>query len=292
MLKSVFAGLVGVAVVAIRCACAQEFGHSPIEPAVAVQPTPPQFDSFGPVNPPLTPGTAPPLAAPPVVVPEEPKPPVKLWEGSFEFGLNGTEGNSRTFNLRFGSKVKRKTEFNILSADLDYRRDSANSIDTANKALLDWRYEHLFPESPWTCYVHGTVDYDEFKVYDLRVSLDAGLGYRFIKSDSTNLTGRFGGGTSREFGGPNEEFVPEAVFGVDFDHKINSRHKVVFSSEYRPDVTDFGNCRLTNKAAWEILLDEAMHLSMKLSVLDRYDTTPGEKEPNDLDYSVMLMWSF
>lgn len=291
MFKPILAGLVGIAL-AIQFASAQEFGHSPLQAERAVQATPPPTDFPGPMDQTLPPDATQTPAALPAVVPGEAKPPVKLWEGSFELGLNGTEGNSRTFNFRFGAKVKRKTEFNILSADLDYRRDSANSIDTANKALLDWRYEHLFSESPWTCFVHGTVDYDEFKVYDLRVSLDAGLGYRFIKNDSTNLTGRFGGGTSREFGGPNEEFVPEAVFGLDFDHKINSRHKLVFSSEYRPDVTDFENFRLTNKAAWEILLDEAMHLSMKLSVLDRYDATPGEKEPNDLDYSVMLMWSY
>src|SRR5687768_4846198 len=32
------------------------------------------------------------------------------WEGSVELGLSGTEGNTETFNVRFGLKAKHKTE--------------------------------------------------------------------------------------------------------------------------------------------------------------------------------------
>lgn len=55
---------------------------------------------------------------------------------------------------------------------------------------------------------------------------------------------------------------------------------------------DFANYRLNSKAAWEVLLGEEMHLSMKVGVLDRYDSYSNGKEPNDLDYFVTLLWSF
>jgi putative salt-induced outer membrane protein YdiY len=221
-----------------------------------------------------------------------PAPPPKLWEGSFEFGLDGSEGNTQTFNLRVGADLKRKSKFHILAFDLDYYKSSNASIETANRAFLDWRYERLFDPSPWTWFVHGTVDYDEFQAFDLRVALDTGLGYHFIKTDTTSLLGRFGGGFSREIGGPNDRYVPEGVFGLDFEHQLNKRQKLTATVDYTPDVTNFGNYRVNSKAGWEVVLDEEANLSLKVSVLDRYDSTPNGLRPNDLDYAVTLLWSF
>jgi putative salt-induced outer membrane protein YdiY len=218
--------------------------------------------------------------------------PPKLWEGGVELGLNGSEGNSETFDLHFGAKLKRKTEFNILSSELDYKKNSSQSVETANKAFLESRFEHLFQESRWTCFVHNIEDYDEFKAYDLRVSVDAGLGYQLVKNDLSALIGRVGGGTTREIGGPDDTWIPEAVFGLEGEHKINKRQKLSASVEFRPDVTDFANYRVNMKAAWEVLLDEETHLSMKVSILDRYDSYADGSKPNDLDYALTLLWSF
>ena len=59
-----------------------------------------------------------------------------------------------------------------------------------------------------------------------------------------------------------------------------------------PDVTDFLDYRLKSKASWEVLLDEETNLSLKVSLLDRYDSTPNGKKANDLDYTLTLLWSF
>jgi putative salt-induced outer membrane protein YdiY len=296
--RSLLIGLVGLSVVA-QTAYAQEFFQESFLDAAGPQLTPlPPLDAEEQAPNLFTLPNAPRVAPEQAMVPEdlsvqsEPKPVAKLWEGNLEMGVNGTEGNSQTFNLRFGAKLKRKTEWNSLSADLDYRRDSADSQETANRAFLDWRFEHFFKDSPWTWFVHGTVEYDEFQAFDLRVALDTGLGYQFIDTDMTNLIGRFGGGTSREIGGPDDEFLPEAVFGLDFEHKINKRHKLTLTLEYRPDVTDCADYRLNSKAGWEILLDEAMNLSMKITASDRYDSTPHGAKPNDLDYALLMLWGF
>ncbi len=261
----------------------------PVPPAVDPQ-TPPPVPTPSAEAPLVAPQT--PLTGPVVAAPAEVKPPPKVWEGSVELGLNGAEGNSQTFNLRGGAKVKRKTEANVFTNELDYRKDSADAVDTANKAFLDSRWEHLFGQSPWTWFAHLTFDYDEFQAWDTRLAGDMGLGYRLLKSEATQLTARLGGGASREFGSPDEETKPEGVFGLEFEQKLNSRHKITASAEYRPDVTDFADYRLVSKAGWEILLDEALHLSMKLGVADRYDSTPEGRKPNDLDYSLVLMFNF
>lgn len=257
-----------------------------------------------------------PLVAPEAVVPEEellvpdagdvlsetefaeaevdrpPTPPPKIWEGSFELGINGSEGNSQTFNSRFGADLKRESQYHVLSADFDYRRDSNNSIETANRAFLDWKAERLFQESPWTWFVHGTLDYDEFQAFDLRIAVDTGLGYRIIETDTLSLSSRFGGGFSHEIGGPDDSYVPEMVFGLDLDYQLTERQKITAKADYTPDVTNFGDFRLISDVGWQILLDEEMNLSLKASMLDRYDSTPNGARPNDLDYALTLLWSF
>jgi putative salt-induced outer membrane protein YdiY len=224
-----------------------------------------------------------------VVVPEAPK---KPWEGHVELGLDGSEGNSQRVNFRFGADAKLKTDHDAIGLDFDYHRNTSHSEETAHRAFFDWKYEWLFADSPWTWFAHGTVDYDEFKAFDVRVSIDAGLGYQFIDTEVTTLVGRCGGGWSREIGGPDDEYVPEAVFGMDFERQLTERQKLTATVDYTPDVTDFRDFRLKTKAAWEVVLDAEMNLSLKLSVLDRYDSTPHDAKANDVDYAATLLWSF
>jgi len=218
--------------------------------------------------------------------------PVKLWKGSVELGLNGSDGNSRTLDFRFGAKGKRKVPGRVLSFDLDYHRGSTDSRETTHRAFLDWRHDWLFEETPWTLFLHGIVEYDEFKPFDLRVSTNAGLGYQFIKDDLTALTGRLGGGFSHEIGSPDDSYVPELIAGLDYEHKLTKRQTLAATIDYTPDVTNFNDYRLNTKASWTILLDEEPSLNLKLFVLNRFDSTPHGARPNDLDYSAVLLWKF
>ncbi len=219
-------------------------------------------------------------------------PPPKLWTGNFDMGLNGSEGNSRLFNVRFGSQAQRKTPRDILTLKLNYVRTNANSRNTVDRLFFDGREEWPLADSPWTIYVHETTEYDQFRAFDARITGDAGLGYQFIKNDLTTLTGRFGPGVSHEFGGPDNRWVPEAVFGMALSHQLSKYHQLNATVDYFPDVTDFGSYRVNSQASWQILLDEINNLSLKFSVIDRYDSTPNGAQPNDLDYAATLVWSY
>ena len=41
---------------------------------------------------------------------------------------------------------------------------------------------------------------------------------------------------------------------------------------------------------WQIDLDRPKNVSVKLSLVDRYDSTPDGVEPNNFDYAVLLIW--
>ncbi len=214
------------------------------------------------------------------------------WEGNVELGLNGTDGNTQTFNVRFGVTAKHKTETFVQAIQLTSIQKSANGVTTANTALIDGRLEWPMPGSRWNYFIHGLTEYDEFKAFDVRLSGDTGFGYEFIQNNMTTLITRTGVAFSNEIGGPDNTVHPELLFGGEYKHKFNATHSVSMKADYFPKVTEFSDFRLNSQFSWEIALAQAWGLSLKLSVIDRYDSTPQGKRPNDLDYSTLLLWTF
>lgn len=213
------------------------------------------------------------------------------WDGSFEIGINGTEGNAESMSFRTGGNLKRKVDQWEFTTDIIYAKTLANGVETQHNAIYNAGYEWFFgPTSPWSHFGKLNLEYDEFKAFDLRLVLNAGLGYQFWKSDITSLKGRFGAGTSHEINGPDDRWVPEAVFGADYTHQWSKRQKLNLTTDYFPEWDDFHNYRLVTSLGWEYLLDDTSNLSLKLSVNDRYDSTPNGRKPNDVIYSLLLLW--
>jgi putative salt-induced outer membrane protein YdiY len=214
------------------------------------------------------------------------------WEGNVELGLNGTDGNSETFNVRFGVTAKYKTESLWRSVQLTSIQKRANGKTTANTALLDGRLEWPMPGSRWNYFMHGLLEYDEFKAFNTRLSADTGFGYEFLQNEQTTLMGRSGLAVSREISGPDNAVHPELLLGGEYKHRFNEFHSISGKTEFYPSVLDFGDFRLNSQASWEMALSKIWGLSLKLSIIDRYDSTPQGARPNDLDYSTLLIWSF
>lgn len=214
------------------------------------------------------------------------------WDGSVEFGLNGQNGNSNAENTRFGFDLSRETERTNWDIDFIYNKATNDDIETANNALFQSNWDFKLRRPRWTSFAKLGLEYDEFKDFDIRLFLNGGLGYYFIQTPTTTLRGRFGSGVSREFGGVDEEWKPEAVFGLDLEHQLSDRQKIKIINDYYPNWSDFSDYRLVTDASWQLLLDAATNLSLKVGALNRYDSTPNGAEPNDLNYSVLLLWAF
>ncbi len=214
----------------------------------------------------------------------------KPWDATFELGIDATDGNSETLTFRTGADFKRKIDWSDLRIDVNYVRGSANRVETKNHAQLGVHHDWLFKDSRWSLFGVARVDYDQFRAFDARLTLNSGAGYRFIDKDATTFKGRAGAGTSREFNGPNDRWEPEAVFGIDFDHKLSERQKIRAVVDYFPNWYDFNDYRMRSKFEWQVLLDKATNMNLKLRIVDRYDSTPYDRRPNDLDYSLLLLW--
>ena len=212
------------------------------------------------------------------------------WDIGFELGINGAEGINEAFSFRTGGHLRRETDFWKFDTSLVYNRNNANGVETQNNALLDVRVDRKLGDSKWSLYFLNQELYDEFQAFDLRVSGNTGLGYQFIDWEHVDLVGRFGLGASREFGGPDDSTAFEALFGLEYDHELSKSQRLYAKADYFPEWEDFSRFRVVTDVGWEIDLDRPGNMSLKLSVIDRYDSTPNGAEPNEVNYSVLLVW--
>jgi len=212
------------------------------------------------------------------------------WDIGIQFGLNGSEGVNETMSLQSGGHIKRESKHWKLDTSLAYNKNTNNDIETQNNALLDVRIDRILKESPWSLYVLHQTLYDEFQAYDLRVSANTGVGYQLFDTKTIDLIGRFGGGTSREFGGPDNQWAAEALMGLEYEHSISDLQRFSAKVDYYPEWEQFDNYRIVADIGWEIDLDRPKNLSLKFSVVDRYDSTPNGVQPNELNYAALLIW--
>ncbi len=212
------------------------------------------------------------------------------FSGGAELGLNGSDGNSEALSLKTGFNFKHETDWDELDVNLAYNKATADGVETQHNSQFNANYERSIKDSRWNMFVRNSLLYDEFKPFDLRYAINAGVGYTIIKTETTKWKTRFGAGGSMEIGGPDDDWVKEAVFGTDFEKQLSDRQKFTFTGDYFPDWTDFENYRVVTQASYEILLNEEHNLNLKLSLNDQYDSTPNGAKPNDIFYSMVLLW--
>jgi Protein of unknown function, DUF481 len=232
------------------------------------------------------------------VICEEPQPWYKLkflvapipWDTGIELGINGSSGTSEAFSMRTGGYIKRESRFSKLDLSTYYNRTSTGGVVTQNNAQFDVRNDWLLDEkSPWTLFATNNVFYDEFKAFDLQTNVDAGVGYRIFHEKELQLITRVGAGTSREFGGPDDRWVPESLLGFEFNQQLSLTQKFYGKFDYFPEWDQVGEYRLVADMGWEVVLVQPSNLSLKISATDRFDSTPNGAEPNLVNYSALLL---
>ncbi len=215
------------------------------------------------------------------------------WTNHFELGLDGSQGNAETLAFQIGTEIKRKTDDYTLAFDFDYRLANARNVTTEDNGRFNIDFDRLLNDTPWAWFGKFGLEFDEFKAFDLRLNLGAGASYHWIRNDNTTFVTRFGAGASQEIGAPDEDWVAEAIFGLDLEHQVNKYNKIRAKVDYFPEWEDFTNFRLVTDLGWEILLNEEESLSLKFAITDRYDSTPqGGADRNDFYYSVLLLVKF
>jgi len=213
-----------------------------------------------------------------------------VWDGTLEFGGNGTTGNTKTSRVFASVELERDTRLGELEIDLDYVRSKANNVVNKHHTLFDVGHQWLKDGNSLSWFAELGLEYDEFRPFDLRLTANGGIQKLFVDNDTTQLSWKFGAGISQEIGAPEDSIVPEAVFGLILEKQLTSRQCLEADVDYFPDWSNFTEFRIEAEASWRIVLDEQHGWSLKLAALDRYDSTPGDNKPNDFTYSLVLLW--
>ncbi len=215
------------------------------------------------------------------------------WEGRLEAGASGSNGNTQSGNLRLGLRADKQDDQNrwALLSSYDYGKNDGQATRNQYNADLNW--DRLFPESPWFTFVQGIYDFNDFRSWQYRVSLFAGLGRELSDSERLEVAAKIGGGVTKEFGG-EKELRPEGMIStVLAKWKLTETQTLAGSATLYPDMAELGQYRMVAKLEWLIKLDRVDDLSLKFALEDEYESeTEGEIKHNDLKYLSMLVYEF
>ncbi len=215
------------------------------------------------------------------------------WVSRFELGVTGTDGNSETLAGRAAFLTKRETQRHRWVYDASYSITTDQGDRTSNEFTTGLLKDWFFPPGPWLLFASGRYEYDEFEAWDSRVQGVGGVGYRFIKSDDAELTGRVGMGAIKEFGSDDEDVRPEALIGLEGFWKFAPNQRIAGSTYYHPDVSDISQGRTVSTFEYIITIDRDRGVSLKLGLENEYENrTEGDAMHNDLKYFTTLLWEF
>lgn len=218
----------------------------------------------------------------------------KKWSGGIELGLAGSEGNSDVFKIRTGFLTKRAVEGNVLTGDLMYVLSEVGGRLTENKALWVLRDEMQVGTSKWGLLMSEALEFDQFRAFNLRNAMHAGMTRTMYKNDRLEIKSRMGAGTSYDVNTTTmaDRWVPEGMMGYDIEFSFTERVRLTSFGDYFPNMGDWRQFRLRVRAAGEFLVVPEYGLVLRAGIQERYDSSPGTGVPNDIDFFTTVLMKY
>lgn len=218
---------------------------------------------------------------------------LKGWNRQISIGINGAEGNSQNINIRGAFHADFEDETDRWIFDMIYRVSRSNGTTTENRFSAELLKDWLFPDEDYFLWANGKFEWDDFEVWDNRISGFVGVGYQFVDNDKWNVRGRAGLGGNQTNGGGTNEFTFEALLGVEVDYTISDKQSVAFTNYLYPSLEDGGDFRNITTLAWQIEIDQDKGMNLELGVANEYDSAaPAGFKKNDFTYYIGLVWDF
>jgi putative salt-induced outer membrane protein YdiY len=216
------------------------------------------------------------------------------WNKQIQLGFNGSLGNSETQDILVGVRGNFADDTKRWAFDSGYYNAATDGDKTKSQAFAALLRDFLFPGKKIFAFASSRYDWDEFQDWDHRLNLSGGAGYAFLDRETLDLRGRLGVGATKTFGAPgDDEWVPEAVLGLESEWLPAERQKVTAYTTFYPSLTDAGEFRNLTGVDWSLLISDGLGLSLNLGLQNDYESdVPSGIEKNDFLYRAALMYDF
>ena len=217
----------------------------------------------------------------------------KGWNRQISLGINGAEGNSQNINIRGNFHTDYEDDTDRWNFDMLYRVSRSNGATTENRFQAELIKDWLLPDEDYFFWANGKFEWDDFEVWDNRISGFVGMGYQFTDNAKWNVRGRAGIGGNQTNGGGTNEFTVEALLGVEVDYTISESQSIAFTNYLYPSLEDAADFRNITTLAWQIEIDKDKGMSLQFGVANEHDSAaPAGFKKNDFTYYAALVWDF
>lgn len=211
------------------------------------------------------------------------------WEGTGEFGLVVSRGNSDTETLNLGLEFQRESEKWVNRLNLTALRTSDDGERTAERYTLGYKSDYKFND---ISYLYGVLRYDQddFSSYDYQASFAIGYGRNLLDTERQQLSLEIGPGVRRsedaDTGATETNIIGR--FSADYAWTISE------SAEFTDDLlieAGSNNTFAENKAAINVAINDRFALKFALAVRHNTDVDPG-REKTDTLTTANLVYKF
>jgi len=163
---------------------------------------------------------------------EENQTPDKLWSGNVSLTFISNNGNTKSQNIGFNTRLVREKGLWRNTFKLESLNENTGDARTAEKYFISLKADRKLSELD---YIFGLIEHedDDFSGYEYQTSLSAGYGRKLINSDMVKLEIEVGPGYRRSLLDVDGSMEREGTLrgAINFDWTINE------TSSFREEVS-------------------------------------------------------
>ncbi|MEJ2213141.1 MAG: DUF481 domain-containing protein [Gammaproteobacteria bacterium] len=211
------------------------------------------------------------------------------WKRQLAVAIDGAAGKSENSKINIGFTADYEDKKIRWAHETKYYRNESEGVLSDHSLTASLNRDWLLPKSTRFYFAGGHIDFDEFKDWDERIAVNAGIGNEFINTDTWRLIGKAGLGVNQTFGGIREETTLEGLLEAQVNWKISNDQSVAFNNKLYPNFSDSGEFRNVSSLDWVLALEETYDLGLKVGLDNEYDSLSSESDKNDFKYSVSIL---